>query len=105
VQPPDEQDPEVRVSHAGASEKVPIQRSDDPCGTEQWEADVKSTELTRKHGAGEATLYDWKARYGGLDVQRFNGTYREEVLDRCDFETLGEVRRMTADWITRYNEV
>jgi putative transposase len=21
------------------------------------------------------------------------------------FETLGEVRRMTADWITRYNEI
>ena len=28
----------------------------------------------------------------------------EEVLDCYVFETLGEVRRMTADWIVRYNE-
>jgi len=27
------------------------------------------------------------------------------VLDCYVFETLGEVHRMTADWITRYNEV
>ena len=37
-------------------------------------------------------------------VERFNRTYREEVLDCYVFETLGEVRRMTADWIVRYNE-
>ena len=37
-------------------------------------------------------------------VEHFNRTYREEVLN-CDvFETLGEVRRMTADWLPRYNE-
>jgi putative transposase len=38
-------------------------------------------------------------------IERFNRTYREEVLDCYVFETLGEVRRMTADWITRYNEI
>jgi putative transposase len=37
-------------------------------------------------------------------IERFNRTYREEVLDCYVFETLGEVRRMTADWIVRYNE-
>jgi putative transposase len=37
-------------------------------------------------------------------VERFNRTYREEVLSCYVFETLGEVRRMTADWLTRYNE-
>jgi putative transposase len=32
----------------------------------QWEAGVQLAELTRKHGVSEATLYNWKARYGGL---------------------------------------
>ena len=34
----------------------------------QWEAGVKPAELTRKHGVSEATLYNWKAKYGGMDV-------------------------------------
>ena len=25
-------------------------------------------DLARKHGVSEATLYNWKARYGGIDV-------------------------------------
>lgn len=36
----------------------------------QWEAGVKPAELVRKHGISEATLYNWKARYGGLDVSQ-----------------------------------
>lgn len=38
-------------------------------------------------------------------IERFNRTYREEVLNCYVLETLGEVRHMTADWVTRYNEV
>jgi putative transposase len=34
----------------------------------QCEADVRSAELARRHGVSEATLYNWKARYGGLDA-------------------------------------
>jgi putative transposase len=37
-------------------------------------------------------------------VERFNRTYREEVLNCYGFEALGEVRRITAEWLTRYNE-
>ena len=37
-------------------------------------------------------------------IERFNRTYRQEVLNAYVFETLGDVRRMTADWIVRYNE-
>ena len=36
----------------------------------QWEAGVTPAELVRKHGVSEATLYNWKARYGGLDVSQ-----------------------------------
>lgn len=34
----------------------------------EHEAGVKAADLCRKHGMSEATLYNWKARYGGLDV-------------------------------------
>ena len=32
------------------------------------EAGVKLTELCREYGISEATFYNWKARYGGMDV-------------------------------------
>jgi len=38
-------------------------------------------------------------------VERFNPTYREEVFGCYVFETLGEVRQMTAESITRYDEI
>lgn len=34
----------------------------------EQEADAKVADLARKHGISEATLYNWKAKYGGLDV-------------------------------------
>lgn len=36
-------------------------------------------------------------------MERFNKTYRTEVLDCYVFESLQEVRDMTADWLHRYN--
>jgi len=34
----------------------------------EHEAGAKAGDLARKHGISEATLYNWKARYGGMDV-------------------------------------
>ena len=34
----------------------------------EQEAGAKVADLSRKHGISEATLYNWKAKYGGLDV-------------------------------------
>src|SRR5580658_821871 len=34
----------------------------------QHEAGVKTAELCREHGISEATFYNWKAKFGGLDV-------------------------------------
>ena len=34
----------------------------------EHEAGAKTTDLAGKHGVWEATLYNWKARYGGMDV-------------------------------------
>lgn len=32
------------------------------------EGGAKTGDLARKHGVSEATLYNWKAKYGGLEV-------------------------------------
>jgi putative transposase len=34
----------------------------------QHEAGVKTADLCREHGISEATFYNWKAKFGGLDV-------------------------------------
>ena len=38
------------------------------CVLKEAEAGAKTAELARKHGISEATLYNWKAKYGGLEV-------------------------------------
>lgn len=37
-------------------------------------------------------------------VERFNGTYRREVLDYYVFQDLDEVRGITEEWLVQYNE-
>ncbi len=37
-------------------------------------------------------------------IERFNRSYREEVLNAHIFETLDQVRSVTRDWIRSYNE-
>jgi len=32
------------------------------------EAGAKTADLARKHGVSEATLYNWKAKYGGFEM-------------------------------------
>ena len=34
----------------------------------QHEAGVKTADLCREHGVSDATFYNWKSKYGGLDV-------------------------------------
>lgn len=34
----------------------------------EHEAGAKAADLARKHGISEATLYNWKAKYGGMEV-------------------------------------
>jgi len=34
----------------------------------EHEAGAKTADLARRYGVSEATLYNWKAKYGGLDV-------------------------------------
>ena len=47
----------------------------------EHEAGAKTADLARKHGISEATLYNWKAEYGGMDVsdsQASSGAGRRE---------------------------
>ncbi len=37
-------------------------------------------------------------------IERFNRTFRHEVLDAYVFESLRQVRQITRDWIYEYNE-
>lgn len=32
------------------------------------EAGAKTADLARRHGVSEATIYNWEAKYGGLEV-------------------------------------
>jgi putative transposase len=58
----------------------------------------------RRHGVELRFIQPGRPMQNGL-VERFNRTYREEVLNCYVFETLREVRQMTAEWIARYNEL
>ena len=37
-------------------------------------------------------------------VERFNRTYRDEILNMYVFKSLNQVRELTDDWIREYNE-
>ena len=48
----------------------------------EHEAGAKTAELCRKHGISEASFYNWKAEYGGLEVseaKRLKGLESENV--------------------------
>jgi putative transposase len=56
----------------------------------QAEAGVKMRELARKNGVSEATLYNWKARCGGMDASQLRR------LKELEAENL-RLKRMDAD--------
>ena len=54
------------------------------------EAGAKTAYLARKHGVPEATLYNWKAKHGGLEVSEAK---RMRALEAEN----GRVKRLRAD--------
>jgi putative transposase len=58
----------------------------------------------KRHGVELRFIQPGRPMQNGY-IERFNRTYREEVLNCYVFETLGEVRRMTSEWMPRYNDI
>ena len=56
----------------------------------EHEAGAKTTDLARKHGLTEATLYNWKAKFGGMDV---SDARKLRALE----EENGKLKRLLAD--------
>ena len=67
----------------------------------EHEAGLKTADLCRKHGISDATLYKWKAKYGGLGVseaarrraledenRRLKNLLAEAVLDNAALRDL-----------------
>ncbi|GAB7555797.1 hypothetical protein NRB_53190 [Novosphingobium sp. 11B] len=40
----------------------------------EQEAGAKTADLARRHGVSEATIYNWKAKYGGSTGRRHSGS-------------------------------
>jgi putative transposase len=54
------------------------------------EAGAKAADLARKYGVSEATLYNWKAKYGGLEVS-------EAKRLRAQEDENAKLKRLLAD--------
>ena len=55
---------------------------------------AKTADLCRKHGIGEATFYNWKSKFGGLDVsdevERYLAVGTDGDLEEVEFGCLVE---------------
>jgi putative transposase len=56
----------------------------------EQEAGAKTADLARKHGVSEATLFNWKAKFGGMDV---SDAKRLRALE----DENGKLKRLLAD--------
>ncbi len=56
----------------------------------EQEAGAKTADLARRHGVSEATIYNWKAKYGGLEVSEAK---RLRVLE----DENAKLKRLLAD--------
>lgn len=56
----------------------------------EHEAGAKTADLCRRHGMSEATFYNWKAKFGGMDVSEAR---RLKVLE----DENGKLKKLLAD--------
>ena len=56
----------------------------------EHDAGMKMGDLARKHGISEATIYNWKAKFGGMEVSEAK---RLRALE----EENGKLKRLLAD--------
>src|SRR5258705_8520446 len=97
----------------------------------EHEAGVPVADLCRKHGVSDASIYKWKAKFGGMDVseakrlktladdwhyiapgkptqnafiESFNGRLRDELLNETLFTSLAQARVALGCWRADYND-
>jgi len=65
------------------------------------EAGAKTGELARRHGVSEATIYNWKAKYGGLEVSEAKRlrSLKHNCVYLHAFEAACELRVGLTSWI------
>jgi transposase InsO family protein len=68
------------------------------------DAGAATAELCRRHGISPATLYNWKARFGGMGVSDAR-RLRDECLNGHWFMSLPEARTIVEAWRDDYNAV
>ena len=56
----------------------------------EHEAGAKTADLCRRHGMSEATFYNWKSRFGGMDVSEAR---RLKALE----DENGKLKKLLAD--------
>jgi len=69
--------------------------------------EFRSTEMTefcKAEGIEIIYIQPGKPMQNGY-IERFNGSYRKEVLDAYLFHTLDEVREISLDWMIHYNTI
>jgi putative transposase len=64
---------------------------------------VALAEWAEEHGVELEFIQPGRPMQNGF-IERFNRTFREEVLDMYVFRNIGEVRQITENWLTEYNE-
>jgi putative transposase len=60
----------------------------------EHEAGVSVADLCRKHGVSDASVYKWKAKYGGMDVSEAK---RLKALEKALEEENTCLKRLLAD--------
>ena len=60
----------------------------------EQEGGMKTADVCRKHGISSATLYAWKAKYGGMDVSQARKlkALEEATVKRFHYESHDQIR-------------
>jgi putative transposase len=63
---------------------------------------IARTRWAAQHGVALRCIQPGKPQQNAY-IERFNRTYRDEVLNAYVFDSIAEVRALTTEWLVRYN--
>ena len=65
----------------------------------------RNTETIRSNEKDVSQSRQYFVEVQGGNFERFNRTYREDVLDAYLFNSLDEARKITVEWLEEYNSI